>query len=99
MTYAMFLIAACTRQAGLSAILIPKILILEPSEQLLKLVGAFAPAALVKGPKRGRYLTQGFFTLKIIQIFNMKGPEPGKAVYFINDPLVKLLTEAEAPQA
>jgi len=28
----------------------------------------------------------------------MKRPEPGKAVYFINEPLVKLLTEAEAPQ-
>jgi hypothetical protein len=57
------------------------------------------PAALVRGPKREIYLTQAFFTLKIIQIFNMKRPEPGKAVYFINEPLVMLLMEAEAPQA
>jgi hypothetical protein len=29
----------------------------------------------------------------------MKRPEPGKAVYFINEPLVKVLMKAAASQA
>jgi hypothetical protein len=82
----MFLIAACDRQTGLQALFMPKIRVLKPFRAAFKACGChLPPAALVQGPKRGIYLTRGFFTLKIIEIFNMK-PEPGKAVYFITEP-------------
>lgn len=99
MTFAMFLIAACTRQAGLRAFLMPKIRVLKPSEQLLKLVGAICPCSACQRAKKREIFNTRVFTLKITQIFNMKRPEPGKAVCFINEPLVKLLMKAEAPQA